>query len=100
MPATPAGAQLTIVPLAVAEHDRFFTYLNVHVAENGAGGAALFAPMAATASRLSDERIAAFRNALLQPQEHGGWRRAWIACAADGSIAGHIDLRARPEPGT
>jgi len=27
------------------------------------------------------------------------WRRLWLALDARGSIAGHIDLRSRPEPG-
>jgi ribosomal protein S18 acetylase RimI-like enzyme len=27
-----------------------------------------------------------------------GWRRLWLALDSRGSIAGHIDLRGRPEP--
>ena len=37
------------------------------------------------------------RNGIGLPVGQPGWRRPWIAFADDGSIAGHVDLRARPE---
>ena len=36
-------------------------------------------------------------SALGTPVGEPGWRRAWLALDEDGAIAGHVDLRARPE---
>ena len=76
----------------------FFAYLDDHLADNGRHGSALFQPMARAASRFPDDKKAAFTAGLAAPLGQPGWRRAWIAVDALGAIAGHIDLRARPEP--
>ena len=88
---------LHIRPVAEAELNAFFDYLNDHLADNGVDGTALFMPLARGESRLPFEREKDFRNGLLIACGERGWRRAFIAVADDGRIAGHIDLRARPE---
>ncbi|MCE3605487.1 GNAT family N-acetyltransferase [Massilia sp. P8910] len=77
--------------------DAFFVYLNDHLRDNGSGTTALFMPMPRAASRFGPEREAAFRKALGIALGQPGWRRLWLAIDAQGGIAGHIDLRARPE---
>lgn len=74
----------------------FFIYLNDHLRDNGRDGTHLFMLMPRTASVFGTEKQAAFRNALEIAAEQPGWRKLWLAW--DGTtIAGHIDLRARPE---
>jgi ribosomal protein S18 acetylase RimI-like enzyme len=79
------------------DFDAFFVYLDDHLADNGRAGTPLFQPLPPGAT-FPVERQGSFRDgaviAVGQPQ----WRRLWLAW--DGArIAGHIDLRARPEPG-
>ena len=74
-----------------------FAYLNDHLADNGKDGAPLFQPMARSQSRLPLEKEASFITGLGTPLGEAGWRRVWLALDAAGAIAGHIDLRARPE---
>ena len=75
----------------------FFAYLNDHLADNGKGGTALFMPMARGASFFPPDKESAFRTGLDTPVGQPGWRRLWLAMGTDQEIAGHIDLRARPE---
>jgi ribosomal protein S18 acetylase RimI-like enzyme len=49
-------------------------------------------------SRLPAGLRIAFIKGLDVPVGEPGWRRLWLALDGRGSIAGHIDLRARPEP--
>ncbi|CUI06158.1 GNAT family N-acetyltransferase [Massilia antarctica] len=77
--------------------DAFFVYLNDHLRDNGSGATALFMPMPRTASRFGSERESAFRSATTTALGQPGWRRLWLAVDAQGGIAGHVDLRARPE---
>ncbi|TFW28336.1 GNAT family N-acetyltransferase [Massilia horti] len=53
--------------------------------------------MSRSDSRLPEDKRAAFSLGLATPLDRPGWRRVWIALDAAGSIAGHVDLRARPE---
>jgi ribosomal protein S18 acetylase RimI-like enzyme len=88
----------TILPLEPAQRAAFFAYLADQLADNGTGGQPLFMPMAPGRTVLGESRLAAFSAALDTPLDEPGWRRAWLAW--DGAqIAGHVDLRARPEPG-
>ena len=91
-----------IQALAEADFDRFASYLNHHLAENGALGTGYFQPLSRHASIFSQSRMAAFREALGKPMPGLTWRRAWVAVddAAQGSIVGHVDLRALAEPHT
>jgi GNAT superfamily N-acetyltransferase len=73
-----------------------FAYLDAHLQDNGKNGTPLFQPRARNESIFPAERRAAFANGLATPLGAPGWRRAWIAMDGD-AIAGHVDLRARPE---
>jgi hypothetical protein len=75
----------------------FFAYLDGHLGDNGRNGTALFQPLARAASRFPDGNKAGFTTGLATPLDQPGWRRAWVAVDKGGAIAGHIDLRARPE---
>jgi ribosomal protein S18 acetylase RimI-like enzyme len=88
---------LTIRKAVRADLAVFFVYLNDHLQDNGIGATARFMPLARAESRFSPEKEAAFRVGMETPVSHAGWRRLWLALTPDGRIAGHIDLRARPE---
>jgi RimJ/RimL family protein N-acetyltransferase len=88
---------LTIHPVEQDELGDFFDYLDDHLADNGRDGTALFQPMGRADSHFPDDKKAAFASGLATPLGQPGWRRAWIAADHAGRIAGHIDLRARPE---
>lgn len=90
-------AALTIREMVRADLPVFFMYLNDHLSDNGSGGTALFMPIARSESVFTPERQTAFRTGIDTPIGQPGWRRCWLALTGDGSIAGHIDLRARPE---
>ncbi len=83
--------------LAHDELEDFFTYLNDHLADNGSADTPLFQPLARNDSWIPDEMVASFRAGMLVPVGEPGWRRVWVALAADGAIVGHIDLRAHPK---
>ena len=85
------------VPIQALEPERLpqlFAYLDDQLQENGRDGAPLFQPQ----SRLPPDKAAAFAGGLAIPVGQPGWRRVWIALDAGGAIAGHVDLRARPDP--
>ncbi len=87
---------LTIRQAGSADLPMFFAYLGDHLSDNGVDGTALFMPMARGAA-LPAAMQAAFRLGVDTPQSEPGWRRLWLALTDDGEIAGHIDLRARPQ---
>ncbi|MFD2365021.1 GNAT family N-acetyltransferase [Pseudoduganella sp. GCM10020061] len=83
-----------------ADLPALFAYLGEQLMENGSGGSPLFQPVPRTADPVVPLPIRSrFTNGLATPVGEAGWRRAWLAIAGDGAIAGHIDLRARPEQG-
>lgn len=91
-----------MIAIREAAHDDLpvlFAYLGEQLTENGRGCMPLFQPMARTSAPLvpqpMQERFAA---GMATPFGQPGWRRVWIAIGDQGEIAGHIDLRARPEP--
>jgi ribosomal protein S18 acetylase RimI-like enzyme len=88
---------MTIENLKAAEFDAFLLYLNDHLADNGRGETAYFQPLSRAESRFPADKADAFRNGMQVGVGMPGWRRVWVARAADGSIAGHIDLRAHAE---
>lgn len=90
-------AALEIRPALHEDLADFFAYLNDHLRDNGVGGTALFMPLPRSESRFPVEREGSFRTGIATPLGKPGWRRLWLAVDADGAIAGHIDLRARPE---
>lgn len=88
---------LTIRQATREDMSAFFAYLNDHLSDNGVGGTALFMPIPRAESRFPADKEASFRSGMETPVGQPGWRRLWLATDADGSIAGHIDLRARLE---
>lgn len=95
---TKARMPYSVQPVGEVDLEEFFHYLNDHLADNGRNGTPLFMPMARDASSFGPERQTAFRRATAIPYGQPGWRKLWLARDLDGAIAGHIDLRARPEP--
>jgi ribosomal protein S18 acetylase RimI-like enzyme len=91
-----------IRPADAADLPAFFAYLDDHLRDNGRDGAPLFQPPPAPTMRTHARLPAGLRIAFIKgldiPVAEPGWRRLWLALDARGSIAGHIDLRARPEP--
>lgn len=90
-------SQLHIDLLEPAGFDDFLRYLNDHLSDNGQGDTAYFQPLPRADSRFPADKADAFRAGMQTPLGTPGWRRVWLARAADGRIAGHIDLRAHPE---
>jgi ribosomal protein S18 acetylase RimI-like enzyme len=88
---------LTIRAAVHTDLAALFAYLNDHLADNGKDGTPLFQPMARSESRLPPEKEASFITGMGTPVGAPGWRRVWLALDESGAIAGHIDLRARPE---
>ena len=87
----------SIEPLQADDFAEFIAYLNDHLADNGSADCGYFQPLPRSQSRFPADREDAFRSGLATPVGAKGWRRAWVARAADGAIVGHIDLRAHPE---
>jgi ribosomal protein S18 acetylase RimI-like enzyme len=89
---------VNIRPAGAADLPPFFLYLDDHLRDNGRDGAPLFQPLSRAQSQLPPGLKVAFIEGLAIPVGEPGWRRLWLAVDSRGSIAGHIDLRARPEP--
>ena len=87
-----------IRPATLADLPALFAYLGEQLAENGRDGL-LFQPMAPTPDGVPQAMRERFAVGMATPVGQPGWRHAWIALDAAGSIAGHVDLRGRPEPG-
>ena len=90
-------AHLVIQPVEPGDLPALFVYLDDHLQDNGKNGTPLFQPMARRESFFPASRKAAFATGLATPVGAPNWRRAWIALDAGGAIAGHVDVRARPE---
>jgi GNAT superfamily N-acetyltransferase len=75
---------------------RVFAYLGDQLTDNGANGTPLFQAMPRGQNVVPAATAASFTLGMETPVGNAGWRRLWIA-VDDGGIAGHIDLRARPE---
>jgi ribosomal protein S18 acetylase RimI-like enzyme len=88
----------TIRPALDADLAPFFAYLDDHLRDNGADGTPLFQPIAPGQPRLPAGLRIAFIKGIALPVGQPGWRRLWLAIDAYGDIAGHVDLRSRPEP--
>jgi ribosomal protein S18 acetylase RimI-like enzyme len=88
-----------IRPAEAADLPAFFVYLEDHLRDNGRDGAPLFQPLSRAQSSLPQGLKASFVDGVTIPVGQPRWRHLWLALDARGSIAGHIDLRARPEPG-
>ncbi len=88
---------LSIRQAPATELAAFFAYLDDHLGDNGREGGALFMPMARGDSRFPTDKQHGFITGMATALGEPGWRRLWLAHDDSGAIAGHIDLRARPE---
>jgi ribosomal protein S18 acetylase RimI-like enzyme len=88
----------TIRPASEADLAPFFAYLDDHLRDNGADGTPLFQPIGREQPRLPAGLRIGFIKGIEIPVGQPGWRRLWLALGPTGEIAGHIDLRSRPEP--
>lgn len=91
---------LPIEPIAPADCDEFFRYLNDHRRENGQSPQGWFIPISRSESLQPYAKEESFRAGLHVPIGSEGWRRAWVARTPERQIAGHVDLRAHPVPST
>jgi ribosomal protein S18 acetylase RimI-like enzyme len=90
---------VTIIrPAQAPDLPPFFVYLDDHLRDNGRDGTPLFQPLSRAQSQLPPGLKVSFVEGLAIPVGEPRWRRLWLALDERGSIAGHIDLRARPEP--
>jgi ribosomal protein S18 acetylase RimI-like enzyme len=87
-----------IRPAEAADLPAFFVYLDDHLRDNGKDGTPLFQPLSREQSQLPPGLKVSFVEGLAIPVGEPRWRRLWLAIDERGEIAGHIDLRARPEP--
>ena len=93
------AASLGIEPIGEADFEALFRYLGEQLAENGRDGH-WFMPLAPTDAGVPLDLQQRFRDGLAAAVGEPGWRRGWIARDARGDVAGHVDLRAHPEPFT
>jgi ribosomal protein S18 acetylase RimI-like enzyme len=98
-PAPREAGATGIEPLVATGFDDFFAYLDDHLRDNGRDGL-YFQPLSVDDSRLPVDKARAFFDGLSIDVGAAGWRRAWLARDERGAIAGHVDLRAHPEPFT
>ena len=75
-------------------------YLGDFTRDNGAGGAPLFQPQARGAEWHAAERLEMVQRTIGVAVGDRNWRRFWLAFDRAGAIAGHVDLRALPDPYT
>ena len=92
-----AAADWRIEAVDDAAFDAFFAYLDDHLSDNGRDGV-YFQPLPREAAGFPADKRASVRHGLAVPVGEPGWRRAWVARDARGRVAGHVDLRAHPEP--
>lgn len=86
-----------IRPATADDLPALFAYLGEQLAENGRDGV-LFQPMEPITDGVPQALRERFTAGIAAPHGQPGWRQVWIAVDEAGSIAGHIDLRGRPEP--
>jgi ribosomal protein S18 acetylase RimI-like enzyme len=89
---------VNIRPADAADLPAFFVYLDDHLRDNGKDGTPLFQPLSRAQSQLPPGLKVSFVEGVAILVGEPRWRRLWLALDPRGSIAGHIDLRARPEP--
>jgi ribosomal protein S18 acetylase RimI-like enzyme len=89
---------LAIRPATADDLPALFAYLGEQLAENGRDGAPLFQPMEAVTDGVPPALRERFAAGIATPVGQPGWRQVWIALDEEGAVAGHIDLRGRPEP--
>ena len=88
--------RIQIESLSESGCDDFFQYLNDHLSDNGAEDMGYFLPLPKSESRFQSDKQQSFRDGLGVSVGSSGWRRAWVARAANQQIVGHVDLRPHP----
>ncbi len=91
------ASAFTIRAATAADMPALIAYLGDQLTDNGSGETPLFMPIARGEAGFPPEKQASMRDGLALPVGQSGWRKPWIAFTQDGAIAGHVDLRARPE---
>ena len=86
-----------IRPATAGDLPALFAYLGEQLAENGRDGV-LFQPMEPVTDGVPAVLQERFTAGIATPVGQPGWRRVWIALDEHGQVAGHVDLRGRPEP--
>jgi ribosomal protein S18 acetylase RimI-like enzyme len=93
----PAPFPFSITELTLDHFAEFAAYLNDHLRDNGGRDTGYFQPLPRHASVFMPEHATVFQNGLMTQVGRSGWRRLWVARDAQGKLAGHVDLRARPD---
>ena len=88
---------IAIRPSTLDDLPALFAYLGEQLAENGRDGV-LFQPMEPTLDGVPQPMRERFMAGMATLTGQPGWRQVWIAQDENAAIAGHIDLRGRPEP--
>jgi GNAT superfamily N-acetyltransferase len=87
---------IQIESLSESGCDEYFLYLNDHRSDNGTEDTGYFMPLSKSDSRFPSDKEQFFRAGLGVSVDSSGWRRAWVARAANQHIVGHVDLRPHP----
>jgi RimJ/RimL family protein N-acetyltransferase len=87
----------TIRAARMDDMSQLVAYIADHVSDNGAGATALFMPSPRGTPFPLAEKLESWRRGLALAVDEPGWRRFWLAHDASGAIAGHSDLRGRPD---
>lgn len=93
-------SKFQVRPLQLEDLPSFLAYLEDHLSDNGQGNTPLFQPLSKRDAKLSDTMQQSFAAGLSRPIDQLGWRRVWVARTKQGTIVGHIDLRAHREKHT
>jgi RimJ/RimL family protein N-acetyltransferase len=89
------------IQLATLEDlDKFFSYINDHLADNGKDGHSLFQPLSRSECHVNEGLETRVREGIQKPIDKLGWRRLWIAVDDESRIVGHIDIRSHMEANT
>lgn len=85
-----------IEELQPEDFDKFFTYLREHLSDNNEGPDK-FQPISREENLITAEWSKVFLEHLGNDFGSPRWRKLWVAKHSDGRIAGHADIRSRPE---
>ena len=90
---------ISISEIKSEEFNKFFIYLDTHLAENGKADL-LFIPLTNKQIKVDSEFREKFTNGFNIEFGRLGWRKLWIAKDQKGLIIGHIDIRSTNELNT
>lgn len=84
----------TLRELNAGDFGEWARHINRQNAESGQDGRPLFSPLISDTDFETSERRARFETSIVLPLSMAGWMRCWGMVADDGTIFGHLDLRA------